>query len=463
MRVVRTVYKSATPAPVGGGGVVIVYDVTAENGTPKELTDVVNGSIRSGAYTQALARAGYPHALAVKPATDRDVTPKECPAGRVVVEYTQTIDRLTADDVKAPAFKSALAGHLMWIAMPPADPAAPPAPLPPVIVSVVVKHLTPAPGDGVEVLYAVTALHATKESLTMAVNKAVSAGYFTALLRQSGYPRADAHQKIATRDATPSPNPTQVVVVEVTQAVDGVTADEARRAEFGTAFGDIVAQAPSVSPHTPDVEIRRPVVFSFGEFVEPIFAPFRGSAAPAGEKDAEDAPHGHPRSRDVEPAAGPEPPRPLITKVSTFSVGPLPFGKGVLHGFLVTAQDATPEVLTQTINTAIKAKRFDTAFQGAGFPDASAPEPLDIADDMTKVYHPKENPLGRTVLYCQHRIENMTPEDTKKPAFRSTFGGVIARAADPYHDWSEPHLVIHEAAMIKFEEIAPGKVTTQSP
>ena len=50
---------------------------------------------------------------------------------------------------------------------------------------------------------------------------------------------------------------------------------------------------------------------------------------------------------------------------------------------------------------------------------------------MTSVYHPKDNPLARTVLYCQHRIENMDAEETKTPAFKSAFGSVIPMAADP--------------------------------
>ena len=462
MRVVSTVCKSVAPAPLGAG-VVVVYDVTGVNGSQRELTEAVNAAIRSGVCTQTLARSGFPDALAVKPATDRDVTPGGGPGGRIVVEYTQTIDRMSADGAASPAFKSALAGHLPRAVAAAADPAAPPAPLPPVIVSVVVRHLTPAPGDGVEVLYAVTALHTSKEGLAVVLHKAVSTGYFTALLRLSGYPRADAHQTITVRDATPTPNPKNVVVLEVTQVVDGVSADEARRAEFGQAFGDILAQAPSVSPDSPDVVIDRPVVmFDFGRLVAPIFQPFRASVAPEGLKGAGGVgqlpqslpPHG---SREAATVAAPELPQPLVTKVSTFSVGPLPFGKGVLHGFLVTAQHATPGELSALINTAIKSKRFDTAFQAAGFADAKAPDPLDIADDMTSVYHPKENPLGRTVLYCQHRIEHMTPEDTKKPAFRSAFGSVISRAADPAHDWSEPQLIIYESSMTKFEEVVPGQ------
>ena len=135
--------------------------------------------------------------------------------------------------------------------------------------------------EGVEILYAVTALHTTKEALQVGImgesdgacaliylihvpsphhfpscsqssqytsptpsslchppliplssspphplqvvlNKAVKSGYFTQALRQSGYPHAEAKQALACVDVTPTPNPKALTIVEVAQMMDAV-------------------------------------------------------------------------------------------------------------------------------------------------------------------------------------------------------------------------------------------------
>ena len=44
----------------------------------------------------------------------------------------------------------------------------------------------------------------------------------------------------------------------------------------------------------------------------------------------------------------------VSTILCRITVGPLPFGNGIIHGFLVTAEHATPTQLKDIINGAIK-------------------------------------------------------------------------------------------------------------
>ena len=103
--------------------------------------------------------------------------------------------------------------------------------------------------------------------------------------------------------------------------------------------------------------------FSFQSFVDPLFRPFRPtdhqvpSLPPSDHLSDEDG-QGKGRGRGVgmelsDPTVPPHK-RLVIIKVTTFSVGPLPFGNGIIHGFLVTAEHATPTQLKDIINGAIK-------------------------------------------------------------------------------------------------------------
>jgi hypothetical protein len=178
MMIVNMETKSITPLPANTG-ITHVYEVTAINCTPKELTDVINAAILKGAMTQSLANAGFPNAVANKPVTERDVTPKDIAGGRIVVEYTQVLDKMSMADTQTPAFKSAVAGELPRMAFVAANPTLPAPPAPPVIISVVAKSVTPGPNGGVEVVYAVTAINTTKEGLVVVLDKAIRAGFFT--------------------------------------------------------------------------------------------------------------------------------------------------------------------------------------------------------------------------------------------------------------------------------------------
>ena len=417
MMIVNMQTTSITPLPANTG-ITHVYEVTAINCTAAELTNVINMAIAKGVMTQSLANAGFPNAVATKPVTERDVTPKDSMGGRIVVEYTQVLDKLTMADAQTPAFKSAVAGELPRMAFAAANPTLPAPPAPPVIISVVAKSVTPAPDGGVEVVYAVTAINTSKEGLMVVLDKAIRAGFFTQALKSSGYPNAEARQCVQVFDATPDPNPKKLTVLDVTQTVAGVTMEDANKPEFKMAFSNSVAMTPSVSPEMPELYPEVPT-FDFsrlsGMFVAPSMPAFGGfGGEPTKPSLALD------RSKF-----------PFIIKVSTFSVGPLPFGNGIIHGFLVTAQHTNPTQLTEVINGAIKAGYFTKVFRDAGYATASATEPLDIADDMTSVYYPKENPLERTVLYCQHRIDNLKADDTKSLAFKSAFGWVVPQCADP--------------------------------
>jgi hypothetical protein len=438
MMIVNMETKSITPLPANTG-ITHVYEVTAINCTPKELTDVINAAILKGAMTQSLANAGFPNAVANKPVTERDVTPKDSADGRIVVEYTQVLDKMSMADTQTPAFKSAVAGELPRMAFVAANPTLPAPPAPPVIISVVAKSVTPGPNGGVEVVYAVTAINTTKEGLVVVLDKAIRAGFFTQALKNSGYPNAEARQRVQVFDATPEPNPKKLTVLDVTQTVIGVSMEDANKPEFKTAFSNSIAMAPSVSPEMPELYPDVPT-FDFSR-LSGMFGGFVGEPAkPTMSLD---------RSKF-----------PFIVKVSTFSVGPLPFGNGIIHGFLVTAQHTNPTQLTEVINGAIKAGYFTKVFRDAGYATASATEPLDIADDMTSVYYPKENPLERTVLYCQHRIDNLKADDTKSPAFKSAFGWVVPQCADPelalkLKD-AKPIIII-ECVMVKVVESSSGR------
>ena len=76
------------------------------------------------------------------------------------------------------------------------------------------------------------------------------------------------------------------------------------------------------------------------------------------------------------------------------------------------------------------------------------------------MHYPKENPLCRTVLYCQHRIDNLTTDDAKSLAFKSAFGGVVPAACDPElalkYNGSKPIIII-ECVMNKCIESSSGR------
>ena len=191
----------------------------------------------------------------------------------MVVEYTQIIDRFSVTDAESPAFKSAFGGQWPSLAARHAEinnPHTPnttntkgtpdtlhiPSLAAPIIISVVVKSakLRGATADqGVEIHYAVTALHTSKEALQMVLNKAVTSGYFTQALRQSGYPHAEAKQALLCTDVTPTPNPKSLTIVEVNQVVDGISVEEANSPGFRAMFNDSIATSTMVSPEASDV------------------------------------------------------------------------------------------------------------------------------------------------------------------------------------------------------------------
>ena len=382
--------KSISPAPAGLNAIVHVFEITAINCTLKDLVEVIDNAIKSGAMTQALVNSGFPAAAASKPITGRDVTPKENPWGRVVVECTQVIDKLTMADTQTPAFKSCISGQLPVMAFQAANPTLPAPLAPPVVVSVVVKDVKGGPNNGVEVVYAVTAINTTRDGLVTVLDKAIRAGFFTQALKNAGYPNAESKQKVEVTDATPKATPflttslnapvgagekvlkvaaqdgcilgmgvqianesprmitafgslvldssvansypsgTKVeilpkapVILDVTQTVYGVPLVEAQKPEFRNAFMNPVAMSVGVSPDLPEMYPLDGPAFDFGKLMSYPMAPFQyvaGSAPTFGIAGG-----------DIEPPSIElqKPKYPYIIKVSTFSVGPLPFGNGI--------------------------------------------------------------------------------------------------------------------------------------
>ena len=389
MMIISMNTKSISPAPAGVNAIVHVFEITAINCTLNQLVEVIDNAIKSGAMTQALVNSGFPAAAASKSITGRDVTPKENPLGRVVVECTQVIDKLTMADTQSPAFKSCISGQLPSLAFQAANPTLPAPLAPPVVVSVVVKDVKGGPNNGVEVVYAVTAINTTRDGLVTVLDKAIRAGFFTQALKNAGYPNAESKQKVEVDDATPKATPflttslnapvsagdkvlkvaaqdgcvlgmgvqianesprmitafgslvldsslansypsgTKVeilpkapVILDVTQTVYGVPLADAQKPEFRNAFMDPIAMSVGVSPDLPEMYPLEGPTFDFGRLMSYPMAPFQYAlGAPSGGRGLSG---GDLPSVDMEKSK-----YPYIIKVSTFSVGPLPFGNGI--------------------------------------------------------------------------------------------------------------------------------------
>jgi len=354
-----------------------------------------------------------------------------------VLEVTQLIDRMTVADTNTPAFKSAISGTVPRAYAISTGAPEPPAPV--IIVSVAAKKVSPKADGGIEVVYAVTGLNTNPEGLCAIIGNAVRAGVFTQALKNAGYPNANAGQKITVTDETPTPNPKKYTVLDVTQVVSGVSIEDANAPAFKAALGDSVATAPAVSADLPAFDNEGDFNFQLPTFSPPSFT-LPTFTLPGGA--------------DETPV--PKVKRPMIIKVVTFSVAPIGGESGIVHGFLVTAQYATAAQVTDVVNSAIKAGYFTKAFRDAGFTNATASDPLDIADDMTPVYYPAGNPLERLVLYCQHRIYNLKQEETKTLAFKSSFGSVLPKAVDPDSDKDSKPIIIIECVMNSVIETPSG-------
>ena len=70
---------------------------------------------------------------------------------------------------------------------------------------------------------------------------------FTQALKDAGFNNANASEAVTVKDATPKDEKVKTIC-DVTQIITGVTPTEGNTPPFGTALGNAVATAPSVSP-----------------------------------------------------------------------------------------------------------------------------------------------------------------------------------------------------------------------
>ena len=97
---------------------------------------------------------------------------------------------------------------------------------------------------------------------------------------------------------------------------------DAQKPEFRNAFMDPIAMSVGVSPDLPEMYPLEGPTFDFGRLMSYPMAPFQYAlGAPSGGRGLSG---GDLPSVDMEKSK-----YPYIIKVSTFSVGPLPFGNGI--------------------------------------------------------------------------------------------------------------------------------------
>ena len=89
-------------------------------------------------------------------------------------------------------------------------------------------------------------------------------GVFTQALKDAGFNNANATEAVTVKDATPNDEKVKTIC-DVIQIISGVTPTEGNTPPFGTALGNAVATAPSVSPDKNVDAPKAPTIFSLPE------------------------------------------------------------------------------------------------------------------------------------------------------------------------------------------------------
>ena len=92
-------------------------------------------------------------------------------------------------------------------------------------------------------------------------------GVFTQALKDAGFNNANASETVTVKDATPKDEKVKTIC-DVIQIISGVTPTEGNTPPFGTALGNAVATAPSVSPDK-NVDPPKAPLFSLPEISLP--------------------------------------------------------------------------------------------------------------------------------------------------------------------------------------------------